>query len=75
VPVKGGAGTLNVEFESIEVIEGEPSDGKGSPTPAIHLTDGKSGEFLPAVNVKFRGQSDFGEVEYPTGGLKKIVFM
>jgi hypothetical protein len=74
VPVKRGAGTLNVKFESIKVIDVKPSEDKGSPTLAIHLTNGKSGEFLLSVNGKFKGQSDFGEVEYPAGGLKKIVF-
>jgi hypothetical protein len=75
VPVKRGAATVNVRFEKIKQIEIKPApDKEHSPVLAITLTDGKTGEFALATSGSFKGESDFGEVELPAAGLKKIVF-
>ncbi len=74
VPVKKGAATIKVKFESIKQIDVKPSPDGGLPTVSISLTNGKTGEFALALNGSFKGLSDFGEVEFPANGLKKIVF-
>lgn len=75
VPVKRGAATVNVRFEKIKQIEIKAVADKGhTPILAITLTDGKTGEFALATLGSFKGESDFGEVELPAAGLKKIVF-
>lgn len=75
VPVKRGAATVSVRFEKIKQIEIKPAADKGhNPILTITLTDGKTGEFALATLGSFKGESDFGEVELPTSGLKKIVF-
>jgi len=75
VPVKRGAATVNVRFEKIKQIEIKPApDKEHNPVLAITLTDGKTGEFALAMPGSFKGESDFGEVELPAAGLKKIVF-
>lgn len=75
IPVKRGTTTVNVKFDTIKVIDVKPgSDPKALPTLLVTLTNGKTGEFALAIDGKFKGDSDFGEVELPASGLKKIAF-
>ncbi|MDP3090189.1 MAG: hypothetical protein Q8N04_05890 [Nitrospira sp.] len=74
VPVKKGTATVNVKFDAIKQIEVKAGPEKGLPSLTITLTNGKSGDFGLAIDGKFKGESDFGEVELPAAGLKKIVF-
>ena len=75
IPVKRGTTTVNVKFDTIKVIDVKPgSDAKALPTLLVTLTNGKTGEFALAIDGKFKGDSDFGEVELPASGLKKIAF-
>lgn len=75
IPVKRGTTTVNVRFDTIKVIDVKPgSDAKALPTLLVTLTNGKTGEFALAIDGKFKGDSDFGEVELPASGLKKIAF-
>ena len=74
VPVKRGTGTVNVKFESIKQIDVKPGVDKSLPTLTITLTNGKTGEFGLAIDGKFKGESEFGEVELPATGLRKVVF-
>lgn len=75
IPVKRGTTTVNVKFDTIKVIDVKPgSDPKTLPTLLVTLTNGKTGEFALAIDGKFKGDSDFGEVELPASGLKKIAF-
>jgi len=74
IPVKRGTTTVNVKFDTIKIIDVKPSsDPKILPTLMITLTNGKTGEFTLAIDGKFKGESDFGEVELPASGLKKVV--
>lgn len=75
IPVKRGTTTVNVKFNTIKVIDVKPGpDAKALPTLMVTLTNGKTGEFALAIDGKFKGDSDFGEVELPASGLKKIAF-
>lgn len=75
IPVKRGTTTVNVKFDTIKAIDVKPgSDAKTLPTLLVTLTNGKTGEFALAIDGKFKGDSDFGEVELPASGLKKIMF-
>ena len=74
VPVKRGTATVNVKFDTIKQIDIKPASDKGLPMLLITLTNGKTGEFGLAIDGKFKGESDFGEVELPAGGLRKVVF-
>jgi hypothetical protein len=74
VPVKRGSATVNVKFDTIKQIDVKPASDKGLPVFSITLSNGKTGEFALAINGSFKGDSDFGEVELPANGLKKIVF-
>jgi hypothetical protein len=74
VPVKRGTSTINVKFDTIKQIEVKPGADKGLPTLSISLSNGKTGEFALAIAGSFKGDSDFGEVELPASGVKKIVF-
>jgi hypothetical protein len=74
VPVKQGSATVNVKFEKIKQIDVKPAADKTHPGVTIALTNGKTGEFTLSVNGTFKGETDFGEVELPAQGLKKIVF-
>lgn len=75
IPVKRGTTTVNVKFDTIKVIDVKPgADAKALPTLLVTLTNGKTGEFALAIDGKFKGDSDFGEVELPASGLKKIAF-
>ncbi len=74
LPVKRGTSTVNIKFETIKQVDVKPSDGKGAPIIFITLTNGKSGEFVPAVIGSMRGESDFGQVDIPVTSLSKITF-
>jgi len=75
IPVKRGTTTVNVKFDTIKIIEVKPGPDTGSmPAMSITLNNGKTGEFTLAIDGKFKGDSDFGEVELPTGNLRKITF-
>jgi hypothetical protein len=74
VPVTRGTATVKVKFENIKEIEIRKGSDAELPVLAISLTSGKSGEFTLAISGTFRGESDFGEVEFKPAGLNKIVF-
>lgn len=74
VPVKKGSATVNVKFDTIKQIEVKPAADGSLPLLSITLTNGKSGEFALAIKGSFRGESDFGEVDLPVNGLKKVTF-
>lgn len=74
VPVKKGTATVNVKFDTIKQIEVKPAADGSLPTLAITLTNGKTGEFGLAIKGSFKGESDFGEVDLPVGGLRKVTF-
>lgn len=74
VPVKRGTATVNVKFDTIKQIDIKPGADKGLPSLTITLANGKTGEFGLAIDGKFKGESDFGEVELPASGLRKVVF-
>jgi hypothetical protein len=38
------------------------------------LTNDTTGELELAIDGKFKGESEFGEVELPATGLRKVVF-
>ena len=73
-PVKRGTSTVNIKFDTIKQVDVKPSDSKGSPSIIITLTNGKTGEFIPAVNGSLRGESDFGQVDVPIHSISKITF-
>lgn len=73
VPVKRGAATVNVKFETIKQIEMKPSQ-DSSPVLHITLLNGKTGEFQLAIPGTFKGESDFGDVEIQPVNLRKLTF-
>lgn len=74
VPVKKGTATVNVKFDNIKSIDVKPNTDSGLPSLAITLANGKTGEFALAIKGSLRGESDFGEVDLPASGLKRIAF-
>ena len=74
VPVKRGAATLNVKFDKISQIEVVSDLKTGKPLLMITLENGQTGKFPLARQGKFKGESDFGEIELAVSGIKKIVF-
>lgn len=74
VPAKKGNAVYNVKFEKIKQIDVKHGADKAPPAVTITLAGGKSEEFTMAVNGTFKGETDFGEVELPAHGLKKVVF-
>lgn len=75
LPARRGTATVNIKFDQIKHIELKPGADKAAPAMTVTLTNGKSGEFVPAVaNGSFKGDSDFGQVEVPIGSLSKVVF-
>ena len=74
VPVKKGTATVNVKFDSIKQVDVKPGTDSALLSLVITLANGKTGEFALAIKGSFRGDSDFGEVDLPAIGLKKIVF-
>ena len=73
-PVKRGTSTVNIKFDSVKQVDVKASDNKGAPAVIITLTNGKTGEFVPAVNGSLRGESDFGQVDVPISSISKITF-
>lgn len=74
LPVKRGTATVNIKFDGIKQVEVKPGAEKALPTLFITLTNGKTGEFPLAIDGSFKGDSDFGQVEMPVHGLKKLEF-
>jgi hypothetical protein len=74
LPVKRGTATVNIKFDGIKHIDVKPGAEKTTPTLHITLTNGKTGEFPLAIDGSFKGDSDFGQVEMPVNGLKKLEF-
>jgi hypothetical protein len=74
VPVTRGTATVKVKFETIKQIDIRKGSDGAQPVLAITLTNGKTGEFTLAIDGTFRGESDFGEVEFKPTGLSKIIF-
>lgn len=74
LPVKRGTATVNIKFDGIKHIDVKPGAEKTPPTLNITLANGKTGEFPLAIDGSFKGDSDFGQVEMPVHGLKKLEF-
>ena len=74
LPAKRGTATVNIKFDQIKQIEVKPGADKSAPAMTVTLTNGKNGEFTPAVSGSFKGESDFGQVEVPIGSVSKVVF-
>ncbi len=74
LPVKRGTATVNIKFDGVKQLEVAPGSDKALPTLHITLTNGKTGDFPLAIDGSFRGDSDFGQVELPVQGLKKLEF-
>ena len=74
VPVKKGNATVHVKFDTIKQIDVKPSEDKKMPQINIALTNGKNGDFILAIAGSFKGDSDFGDLELPASGLRKVVF-
>lgn len=73
MPVKRGAATVQVKFDTIKQIDVKAGADKALPALTITLTNGKTGEFSPAISGSFRGESDFGQVDVPLGTVAKVV--
>jgi hypothetical protein len=73
LPVKSGSATVNVKFESIKQVDLRPSSDKSLPAVTITLLNGKSKDFTLAIDGRIKGQDEFGEVEVPASGLKRLV--
>jgi hypothetical protein len=74
VPVKKGNATVHVKFDTIKQIDVKPSEDKKMPQINIALTNGKNGDFILAIAGSFKGDSDFGDLELPVSGLRKVFF-
>ena len=74
LPVKQGSATINVKFEKIKHVEVKPGADKGTTAVSITLADGKTKGFTLALDGKLKGETDFGEIELPAQGIKKVVF-
>ena len=74
LPARRGTATVNIKFDQIKQIEIKPGADKTGPTMTVTLTNGKNGEFMPAVSGSFKGESDFGQVEVPIGSVSKVMF-
>lgn len=74
LPAKRGTATVNIKFDQIKQIDIKPGVDKASPAMTVTLVNGKSGEFVPAEQGSFKGESDFGQVEVPIGSISKVVF-
>ena len=74
LPAKRGTATVNIKFDQIKQIEIKPGADKTAPAMTVTLTNGKNGEFTPAVSGSFKGESDFGQVEVPIGSVSKVMF-
>jgi hypothetical protein len=74
LPSKRGTATVNIKFDQIKQIDIKPGADRAAPAMTVTLTNGKNGEFVPAVQGSFKGESDFGQVEVPIGSVSKVVF-
>lgn len=74
VPVKRGTTTVSVRFDTIKQIDAKPGPDKSGLVFIITLTNGKTGEFTPAINGSFKGESEFGQIEVPVNSIAKVVF-
>ena len=74
LPVKRGTATVNIKFDGIKHIDVKAGAEKTPLTLTITLTNGKTGEFPLAIDGSVKGESDFGQVEMPVHGLKKLEF-
>lgn len=74
LPAKRGTATVNIKFDQIKQIELKPGAEKAPPSMTVTLANGKNGEFVPAVQGSFKGESDFGQVEVPIDSISKVVF-
>jgi hypothetical protein len=74
LPAKRGTATVNIKFDQIKQIELKPGAEKAPPLMTVTLANGKNGEFVPAVQGSFKGESDFGQVEVPIDSISKVVF-
>lgn len=74
LPVKRGTATVNIKFDGIKHIDVKPGPEKSLPLLNVTLANGKTGEFPLAIDGSFKGESDFGQVELPVHGLKKLEF-
>lgn len=74
LPSKRGTATVNIKFDQIKQIEIKPGADKAPPSMTVTLTNGKNGEFVPAVDGSFKGESDFGQVEVPIRSISKVLF-
>ena len=74
LPVKRGTATVNIKFDGVKQLEVTPGADKALPTLHITLANGKTGDFPLAIEGSFKGDSDFGQVELPVQGLKKLEF-
>ena len=73
LPVKSGSATVNVKFDSIKQVDFKPGAEKTLPVVSITLTSGKSKEFSLGIPGSIKGQDEFGEVDLPAAGLKRMV--
>lgn len=71
---KRGTATVNVKSDTIKQINVKPNHDSALPSLVITLGNVKTGEFALAIKGSFRGESDFGEVDLPAGGLKRLTF-
>lgn len=74
LPVKRGTATVKIKFDGIKHIDLKSSSNGTAPNVTITLNDGKTGEFVLAIAGSFKGQSEFGEVEFPAAELRKLTF-
>lgn len=74
LPVKRGTATVNIKFDGVKQIDVTPGADKTPPSLHITLTNGKMGDFPLAIEGSFKGDSDFGQVDLPVQGLKKLEF-
>ena len=74
LPAKRGTATVNIKFDQIKQVELKPGADKAHPAMTVSLANGKTGEFVPAVQGSFKGESDFGQVEVPIDSISKVVF-
>ena len=73
LPVKRGAATVQVKFDTIKQVEVKAGADKAHPTLTITLMNGKSGEFVPAITGSFRGESEFGQVDVPLSAVARVL--
>jgi hypothetical protein len=74
VPVKRGNATLTIKFDAVKSIDVRPAEnGQSFPLLSIALSNGKTGDFALAIAGSFTGSSEFGDIEIPVRGVRKLV--